>query len=94
MLGSAELGEADMGWFKRRPSWEVQYAQNIYDALVARNSIDDITATVLRIPTAHAYQNKILLQREFIFICGLGANCQPREWTTAGLAGVRKPAHA
>jgi hypothetical protein len=52
-----------MGWFKKKPSWEEQYAQNIYDGLVAHNEIGDITALKLRIPTAlhHAYQNKIVL---------------------------------
>jgi len=68
-----------MGWFKRKPSWEVQYAQNIYDGLVARNSIGDITATELRIPTAlhHAYQNKIVLQREFISFVALQHVAKP-----------------
>src|SRR5262249_53403421 len=62
-----------MGWFKRKRSWEVQYAQNIYDGLVARNNIGDITATELRIPTAlhHAYQNKIVLQRELMSFVAL-----------------------
>ena len=66
-----------MGWFKRKPSWEVQYAQNIYDGLVARNSIGDITATELRIPSAHAYQNKIVLQREFISFVALQHVAKP-----------------
>jgi hypothetical protein len=57
-----------MRWFKKRSSWEVQYAQCIYDGLVAHNDIGDITALKLRIPTGlhQAYQNKILLQREMI----------------------------
>jgi hypothetical protein len=65
-----------MGWFERKPSWEVQYAQNIYDALVVRNSIRDIT-TELRIPTAHAYQNKIVLQRELISFVALMETAKP-----------------
>jgi hypothetical protein len=66
-------------WFKKKPSWEEQYAQNIYDGLVARNSIGDITATELRIPTAlhHAYQNKIVLQREFISFAALQHVAKP-----------------
>jgi hypothetical protein len=47
-----------MWWFKKKPSWEEQYAQNIYGAFVACNDPGDITALKLRIPTAlhHTYQ--------------------------------------
>ena len=40
-----------MPWFRKKPSWEEQYAQNIYGALVASNDLGDITARKLRIPT-------------------------------------------
>jgi hypothetical protein len=52
--------------FEKSPVWQVAYAQNIYDGLVAHNNFGDITALKLRIPTAlrRAYQNKMLLQRE------------------------------
>jgi hypothetical protein len=72
-----ELG--DMGWFSKKPSWEVQYAQNIYDGLVAHNDFGDITALKLRIPTAlhQAYQNKILLQREMICFAALMQTANP-----------------
>jgi hypothetical protein len=62
-----------MGWFKKKPSWEEQYAQNIYGALVARGGPGDITALKLRIPTAlhHTYQNKIVLQRELFSFTAL-----------------------
>ena len=61
------------GWGKKKSALEVQYAQNIYDGLVAHNEFGDITALSLRIPTAlhHAYQNKILLQREMICFVAL-----------------------
>jgi hypothetical protein len=56
--------------FKRKPTtaWEEQYANNIYEGLVAHNDFGDITALKLRIPFGlhQAYHNKILLQREFI----------------------------
>src|SRR3954471_18440889 len=60
------------GWSKK-PRGEVQYAQNIYDGLVAHNEFGDINALSLKIPTAlhHAYQNKILLQREMICFVAL-----------------------
>jgi hypothetical protein len=47
-----------MWWFKKKPSWEEQYAQNIYGAFVACNDPGDITPLKLRIPTAlhHTYQ--------------------------------------
>lgn len=72
-------GGADMGWFKKKPSWEEQLAQNIYDGLVAHNDIGDITALKLRIPTAlhHAYQNKIVLQRELISFVALASVANP-----------------
>jgi hypothetical protein len=62
-----------MGWFKKKPSWEEQYAQNIYSAFVASNDLGDMTALKLRIPTVlhHAYQNKIVLQRELISFAAL-----------------------
>src|SRR5262249_18700549 len=62
-----------MGCFKKKPSWEQQYAQTIYDGLVAHNDIGDITALKLRIPTAlhHAYQNKVALQRELMSFVAL-----------------------
>jgi hypothetical protein len=68
-----------MGWFSRKPSWEVTYARNIYDGLVAHNDFGDMTALKLRIPTAahHAYQNKILLQRELICFVALAEAAPP-----------------
>jgi hypothetical protein len=68
-----------MGWFKKKPSWEQQYAKNIYDAFVARNEPGDITALKLRIPTSlhHAYQNKIVLQRELMSFAALMSAAKP-----------------
>jgi hypothetical protein len=62
-----------MGWFSKKPSWEMTYAHNIYNGLVVHNDFGDMTALKLRIPTAahHAYQNKILLQREMICFVAL-----------------------
>lgn len=59
--------------FKKKPAWEVEYAQNIYDGIVAHNEFGDITALKLRIPMAlhQAYQNKILLQREMLAFVAL-----------------------
>jgi len=67
------------GWGKKKPSWEIQYAQNIYDGLVAHNEFGDITALSLKIPTAQhqAYQNKILLQREMICFVALMQAAHP-----------------
>ena len=31
-----------MGWFKKKPSWEEQYAQTIYDGLVASGGPGDM----------------------------------------------------
>jgi hypothetical protein len=61
------------GWGKKKLAWEVQYAQNIYDGLVAHNEFGDMTALSLKIPTAFhgAYQNKILLQREMLCFVAL-----------------------
>ena len=69
-----------MGWFSKKPSWEKIYAQNIYDGLVAHNNFGDMTALKLRIPTSahHAYQNKILLQREMICFVALMVTANPR----------------
>jgi hypothetical protein len=68
-----------MGWFRKTPSWEVTYAHNIYDGLVAHNDFGDMTALKLRIPTAehHAYQSKILLQREMICFVALMVAATP-----------------
>jgi hypothetical protein len=68
-----------MGWFKKKPSWEEQYAQNIYGALAARSGPGDITALKLRIPATlhHAYQNKIVLQRELISFVALASVANP-----------------
>lgn len=61
------------GWGKNKVRMEVQYAINLYEGLVAHNEFGDMTALRLRIPTAlhHAYQNKILLQREMICFVAL-----------------------
>jgi hypothetical protein len=69
-----------MWWFKKKPSWELKYAQVIYDGLVAHNNLGEITALKLRIPTAlhHAYQNKIVLQRELISFAALMQIAKPR----------------
>jgi hypothetical protein len=68
-----------MWWFKKKPSWEEQYAQNIYGAYVVSNDPGNITALKLRIPTAlhHAYQNKIVLQRELISFAALASVANP-----------------
>jgi hypothetical protein len=64
-----------MWFFKKKPPWEVQYAQNIYSGFVARSDPGDITALKLKIPTAlHAvYQNKVVLQRELITFAALAS---------------------
>jgi hypothetical protein len=66
--------------FKKRPTWEASYAQNIYDGLVVHNDLGDITALKLRIPTAlhQAYHNKILLQREMMCFVALMQSANPR----------------
>jgi hypothetical protein len=66
------------GWGKKRSPWD-QYAHNIYDGLVAHNELGDITALTLKIPTTlhHAYQNKILLQREMICFVALMQAAHP-----------------
>jgi hypothetical protein len=58
-----------------KPSWEEQYAQNIYSAFVASPDLGNITALKLKIPTAlHAvYQNKAVLQRELISFVALAS---------------------
>jgi hypothetical protein len=65
--------------FKKKPPWEEQYAQNIYAGLVVRNAPGDITALKLRIPTAlhHAYQNKMVLQRELFSFAALASVANP-----------------
>jgi len=66
-------------WSKKKPSWEEQYAQNIYNAFVVSNDPGDITALKLEIPTAlHAvYQNKIVLQRELLSFVALASVANP-----------------
>jgi hypothetical protein len=70
-----------MGWFSKKPSWEIKYAENIYDGLVAHNDFGDMTALMLRIPTAahNAYQNTILLQRAMICFVALMEMANPRD---------------
>jgi hypothetical protein len=65
---------------KKKPSWEEQYAQTIYEGLVVHNDLGDITALKLRIPTVlhHAYQNKIVLQRELISFAALMSVANPQ----------------
>jgi hypothetical protein len=64
---------------KKKPSWEEQTANNIYEAFVPGGGLGDITALKLRIPTAlhHAYQNKIVLQRELISFAALMSIANP-----------------
>jgi hypothetical protein len=47
-----------MSWFRKKPPWEVTYAENLYHGLVAHNDFGAMTALNLRIPTAarRAYQ--------------------------------------
>jgi hypothetical protein len=68
-----------MGWFSKKPPWEMTYAENIYHGLVAHNDFGDMTALKLRIPTTthRAYQNKILLQREMICFVALMEAAKP-----------------
>jgi hypothetical protein len=68
-----------MGWFSKKPSWEITYPHRIYDGLVAHNDFGDMTALKLRIPTAahRAYQNKMILQREMICFVALMAAAKP-----------------
>jgi hypothetical protein len=51
-MPSPALGGRYMGWFSKKPSWEITYAENIYGGLVAHNDFGDMTALKLRIPTA------------------------------------------
>jgi hypothetical protein len=55
-----------MSWFSRKPSWERQYAENIYDGLVGGKKLGDITPERLRIPlmSYRRYEEKDLLLRE------------------------------
>jgi hypothetical protein len=64
----------------KKPCWEEQYAQNIYGAFVVSNDPGNITALKLRIPTAlhHAYQNKIVQQRELISFAALMSVANPQ----------------
>jgi hypothetical protein len=66
------------GWGKK-VRMEVQYAINLYQGLVAHNEFGDMTALSLRIPTSlhHAYQNKVLLQREMICFVALMQAAHP-----------------
>jgi len=68
-----------MSWFSKKPPWEMNYAENIYNGLVAHNDFGDLTALMLRIPTAahRAYQDKILLQREMICFVALMRAAKP-----------------
>ena len=58
---------------------EVQYAINLYQGLVDHNEFGDMTALKLRIPTSlhHAYQNKMVLQREIICFVALMQAAHP-----------------
>ena len=58
---------------------EVQYSINLYQGLVDHNQFGDMTALKLRIPTSlhHAYQNKMLLQREMICFVALMQAAHP-----------------
>jgi len=69
-----------MGWFSKKPAWEVTYSERIYASLVAHNDFGDMTALKLRIPTAlhQAFQNKILLQREMICFVALMTVANPQ----------------
>jgi hypothetical protein len=73
------LGTRMFGLFKKKQTWETEYAQNIYEGLVLHNDFGDITALSLRIPTAqhHAYQSKILLQREMICFVAIMSVAKP-----------------
>jgi hypothetical protein len=68
-----------MAWFSKKSPWEVRYAENIYDGMVAHNDIGDMTALKLRIPTAahRAFQDKMLLQRELICFVALMVAATP-----------------
>jgi hypothetical protein len=78
-VGAVWFSEVREIFQKNKPSWEEQYANNIYDAFVADGGLGDITALKLRIPTAlhHAYQNKIVLQRELISFAALASVANP-----------------
>jgi hypothetical protein len=67
------------GLFKKKLSWEAEYAQKLYDGLVDHNDFGDITALELRIPRARhqAYQNKMLLLREMLCFAALMAAANP-----------------
>jgi hypothetical protein len=58
------MGE-EMGWFSKKKSWEVVYAENLYDGLVATDDLD-MTPEKLRAPMAAyaQYREKALVQRE------------------------------
>jgi hypothetical protein len=87
-VGAVWLGSEVKEIFqKKKLAWEEQYAQTIYDGLVAHNDFGDpaqlfgggVTALKLRIPTAlhHAYQNKMVLQRELICFAALMSVAKP-----------------
>lgn len=64
--------------FRKKPGWTEEYAQRLYDGLIAHNEFGNINAITLHIPTAMhgAYQNKILTQREMLCLAALGATLE------------------
>jgi hypothetical protein len=70
---------AAMAWFSKKPPWEVRYAKNIYDGMVAHNDIGGMTALAVRIPRVwhRAFQDKALLQRELICLAALTVVARP-----------------
>jgi len=65
-----------MGWFSKKPSWEVMYAQRLYDAFAASDDLGEMTPQRLRIPLAsyRRYADKALSQREiFCFVALMSA---------------------
>lgn len=67
------LAEESMVAFRPKPSWEVIYAETLYNGWVVHKDSDDITEMTLQISTNghHAFQNKMLLQRETICFVAL-----------------------
>lgn len=70
-----------MGWFSKKPSREVMYAQRIYDAFVASDDLGDMTPERLRIPLAsyRRYADKALSQREIFCFVALMTAANPIE---------------
>ena len=74
------IGAASMfGWFRKKPSRHREYAENIYNGLVAYDHLGDMTPAKLRIHIASykRYHEKALLQREMMCFTALMLAADP-----------------